>query len=154
LTRSRWKLRVKFGTNTRSPTRRSIKRSTARTAEFGSRRSGPIASPSARVWDIAPRRARCQPADTNMLGHAIVLAFVLARSAEAAALMQSPTSVLEGTVVDSSGQVVPGAAVEVRDGATNQRRRTESDDRGAFRFVALAPGTYDVFVQLEGFAPF
>src|SRR5206468_9228972 len=84
---------------------------------------------------------------TNMLGHAIVLAFVLARSAEAAALMQSPTSVLEGTVVDSSGQVVPGAALDLRDAATNQRRRTVSDDRGAFRFVALAPGTYDVFVD-------
>ena len=79
---------------------------------------------------------------------------MLALSAGSSALMQSPTAILEGTIVDSSGQVVPGAAVDLRDGATNQIRRTMSDDRGAFRFVALAPGTYDVGVQLEGFAPF
>src|SRR5437870_394960 len=89
-----------------------------------------------------------------MLGHTLVLAFVLAWSAGAPALMQSPTAIVEGTIVDSSGQVVPGAAVDLRDAATNQVRRTVSDDRGAFRFVALAPGTYDVGVQLEGFAPF
>src|SRR5438876_4811266 len=70
------------------------------------------------------------------------------------ALMQSPTAILEGTIVDSSGQVVPGAAVDLRDGATNQIRRAVSDDRGAFRFVALPPGTYDLGAQLEGFAPF
>ena len=85
---------------------------------------------------------------------AIVLAFMLALPAGSSVPMQSPTATLEGTIVDSSGQVAPGAAVDLRDAATNQIRRTVSDDRGAFRFVALPPGTYDVGVQLEGFAPF
>src|SRR5436190_3756000 len=79
---------------------------------------------------------------------------MLALSAGSSALMQSPTATLEGTIVDSSGQVVPGAAVDLRDAATNQIRHTVSDDRGAFHFVALPPGTYDVGVQLEGFGPF
>ena len=63
-----------------------------------------------------------------MLGHTLVLAFVLAWSAGAPAPMQSPTAILEGTVVDSSGQVVPGAAVDLRDVATNQHRRTVTRD--------------------------
>src|SRR5439155_7424520 len=110
-------------------------------------------------WRRAHRRPRCDAGlSPRAAGHpmspAIVLAFMLAPPAASSALMQSPTAIVEGTIVDSSGQVVPGAAVDLRDAATNQVRRTVSDDRGAFRFVALAPGTYDVGVQLEGFAPF
>ena len=58
---------------------------------------------------------------------------------------------IEGTVVDSTGAVVPGAQVVVLDPATSSTGKSISDNTGAFRIPLLAVGTYNLTVNKEGF---
>src|ERR1051326_2439332 len=58
---------------------------------------------------------------------------------------------VSGTVVDSSSQVVPGATVTLTNEATHNSRPQTSDERGAFTFRAVPPGSYTVKVELSGF---
>src|SRR5580704_13585025 len=59
---------------------------------------------------------------------------------------------LVGTVNDSSGARVPGAAIAIKASEWSMERQTKSDDRGEFRFSDLAPASYEVSVQAAGFA--
>ncbi len=58
---------------------------------------------------------------------------------------------ISGTVKDSKGGIVPGAAVSVsnRDLAVNQTAQTSGD--GTFYFAQLPAGTYTIAVELSGF---
>lgn len=56
-----------------------------------------------------------------------------------------------GTVRDTSEAIVPGAAVEIRNHATNQFWQAVTDARGRFRIVYLPVGDYHLSVQLSGF---
>ena len=62
---------------------------------------------------------------------------------------------IRGTVLDSSGGVLPGATVTLTNtqGAVGGNQETVSDTRGAFAFVRLVPGTYSVRAQLTGSRP-
>jgi outer membrane receptor protein involved in Fe transport len=59
---------------------------------------------------------------------------------------------LSGTVRDTSGAVVTGAQVTLRDGARSIRRTTASD--GAFSFPGLPAAGATLSVQAAGFAPY
>jgi len=61
------------------------------------------------------------------------------------------TTSLSGTVVDTSGAVIPGADVLAKNIATTAESRTVSTDNGTFTIPALNPGTYSVTVSLMGF---
>ena len=61
---------------------------------------------------------------------------------------------LEGTVVDSSGAAISGAAVIVRNVSTNQTRDIETNEEGTFHAEALPVGSYEVRVDQAGFAPY
>jgi carboxypeptidase family protein/TonB-dependent receptor-like protein len=61
---------------------------------------------------------------------------------------------LQGTVTDSSGAVIPGAAVVVRNTSTNQVRTLETDAEGSFHAEELAVSSYEVRVDQAGFAPY
>ncbi len=66
---------------------------------------------------------------------------------------QQSTGSLQGTVADSSGAVIPGAAVEVvQTGKVVQH--TQSDGVGNFAVNGLAPGEYRLRVTSNGFKPF
>jgi hypothetical protein len=58
---------------------------------------------------------------------------------------------LEGVVQDSSGAVVPKAAVELTNLGTRVVQITTTDSGGFYRFVSLAPGQYRVKVTTTGF---
>jgi hypothetical protein len=58
---------------------------------------------------------------------------------------------VSGTVVDSSGQVVPGATVTLTNEATVDARTAASNERGEFAFRAVPPGSYTVRIELVGF---
>lgn len=75
-----------------------------------------------------------------------ILACLLVPSAASA---QSAT--VSGSIVDTSGAVVPGATVVLSGAGGSQT--TVSDARGAYAFRNVAPGTYQVTATLPGFAP-
>ncbi len=58
---------------------------------------------------------------------------------------------IAGFVKDQSGAVVPGATVTAINVETRLKRSVVSDATGFYVFPALAPGAYDVEVELEGF---
>jgi len=64
------------------------------------------------------------------------------------------TGIVTGTVVDSSGQVLPGASVVLTNEATRDARTLVTNERGDFAFRAVPPGTYTVVVELSGFRKF
>jgi hypothetical protein len=64
---------------------------------------------------------------------------------------QLPTATILGTVKDSSGAVVPGAAVNVKSTETGLIRTAETGAEGRFRFPALPVGAYEVRVEHTGF---
>src|SRR5215471_16871858 len=62
------------------------------------------------------------------------------------------TATLSGTVFDSSGAVVPGAAVTAKNKATASTSSAISGPDGLFTIPALEPGEYRVTVSMAGFA--
>src|SRR5260370_10249211 len=64
---------------------------------------------------------------------------------------QDPAATLMGTVVDATGSLVAGVKVEIRNSATNEIRKTESDEKGEFTAPNLAPGSYDITISKSGF---
>lgn len=80
---------------------------------------------------------------------ALLVALALAA---APAIAQEQGGAVEGTVRDQSGATVPGATVEARE-ASGLVQATVSDALGAYRFPSLPPGTWEMLVRLEGFAP-
>jgi len=68
-----------------------------------------------------------------------------------AVLAQEPTGAIEGTVTDPQGAIVQGAALTVRNAATNFSRSATADDNGHYRISQLPPGTYEVKVSGTNF---
>jgi Carboxypeptidase regulatory-like domain/TonB-dependent Receptor Plug Domain/TonB dependent receptor len=82
----------------------------------------------------------------------IVVGFGLALAAPAWSQTQITTGVIQGTVSDPTGALVPGATVEVRNVETNAGRSLATSADGRFVFLQLPPGRYTVTVSLQGFA--
>ncbi len=79
-----------------------------------------------------------------------LLMLVAAFFATPSALGQS-TAVLQGTVTDSKGAVLPNATVTVRNRATATERTTQTDSDGNYQVAALPVGIYSVEVKVQGF---
>src|SRR6266581_2857796 len=58
---------------------------------------------------------------------------------------------LSGTVVDSSGGVIPGADVKIKNNGTGAENNTVTATNGTFSVPSLPGGTYSVTVSLQGF---
>jgi hypothetical protein len=65
---------------------------------------------------------------------------------------QEVTARLEGTVQDTAGAVVPEAALSARNMSTGVVTTATSDASGHYVFASLAPGTYALSVEKQGFA--
>ncbi len=84
----------------------------------------------------------------------ITLLALLACAATGAFAQSKTTGALNGRVLDQTGSALPGATVEISSPALIGGARTaQTDAQGGFRFPEIAPGTYAVAVQLEGFQP-
>ncbi len=64
---------------------------------------------------------------------------------------QRTTASIRGTVTDSSGAIVPGANVTVKNEDTGFTRSTVTNASGSYSFAELPLGTYTVEVSLSGF---
>lgn len=71
-----------------------------------------------------------------------------------AARAQSVDSSVQGSVLDSSGAVVPDANVSLTNARTGVAFTTKSDDSGNYVFPAVAPGVYSLKVVHVGFAAY
>ncbi len=64
-----------------------------------------------------------------------------------------PASV-SGTVIDSDGDIVPGATVVLEGPVVAENRTVSAKDDGSFSFAGIAPGTpYQVTIRADGFVP-
>jgi carboxypeptidase family protein/TonB-dependent receptor-like protein len=71
----------------------------------------------------------------------------------AAAGAQTGSSSISGIVRDATGGALPGASVKVINEETAVLLETVTNEEGAYRVVALLPGTYRVETSLYGFEP-
>lgn len=81
----------------------------------------------------------------------LVLGFGLSAAPGSA---QTFTSSVSGIVSDQQGAVLPGASVQVRNTATDERRDATTNTDGRYTFSQLLPGVYDVQAELTGFKTF
>src|SRR5882762_4839933 len=61
------------------------------------------------------------------------------------------SSSINGTVTDSTGAVVVGAAVTVKNQDTGETRKAVTNSTGYYSFPSLPPGTYTITVSMAGF---
>jgi hypothetical protein len=83
-----------------------------------------------------------------------VLALYLALSLNSYAQSGGNSTTVNGTVVDSSGAVVPNAAVEIRNPVSGLDRQTVTDNSGKFTISNVPFNPYHLTVTEKGFASF
>ncbi len=81
-----------------------------------------------------------------------VLTLLLFLPAPGFSQSQATTGVIEGSVVDPSQAVLPGATVAIKNTATNFEKRETTDSAGRFRALLLPLGPYQITVTLPGFS--
>src|SRR5688572_28968583 len=67
------------------------------------------------------------------------------------AAAQTETGRVSGTVTDDQGGVLPGSTVTLKNVGAGTTRSTVTDTNGSFLFANVAPTTYEVTVELQGF---
>lgn len=88
----------------------------------------------------------------HRIGMALVCVLVLSGAPPVAA--QSTTGTIQGVVRDNQDAVIPGASVTVRHVQTNAVRTLPSDGSGAYRFLNMPVGEYELSVELPGFSKY
>jgi Carboxypeptidase regulatory-like domain/TonB dependent receptor len=83
------------------------------------------------------------------LGSVLLLAMVMVGPSFA---QSSYTAQLSGVITDSSGGVVVGAKVVIKDEGTNIATTSLTDSRGTYAFTGLRPSTYTLSVEALNFA--
>jgi hypothetical protein len=83
-----------------------------------------------------------------LLAMAVSLTMVLVRAAGA------QNASIAGTVSDSTGAVVAGATITLRNTATNESHTVNSGDSGTYALTNLPVGPYELTVKKEGFKQF
>jgi Carboxypeptidase regulatory-like domain len=116
----------------------------------------PVTYPFAWVSTAFPLISRTFRRHFGVLGSIVAVATlllvaVLPLAVVPGASAQSQFATLSGTVTDSSGAIVSGAAVTLKYSASGETRKTVTNDDGFFSVPTLPAGTYDVTVETQGF---
>ena len=61
---------------------------------------------------------------------------------------------IQGTVEDPTGAMVSGVEIRLSSTGTNFSQVVKSDESGAFHFVSLAPGPYEIAASAGGFTQY
>src|SRR3954454_328773 len=86
----------------------------------------------------------------NLWGRIVAVAALLLLAVGGTAFAQLQTGNLYGTVTDDKGAALPGVTVTLSGQGAPQVQVTNA--QGQFRFLGLAPGSYDLKAELEGFS--
>jgi hypothetical protein len=70
-----------------------------------------------------------------------------------AGFCQNPPFLISGTVQDPAGSLLPGATISLLPSKTTPASSVVTDDKGEFRLMVPGPGTYQIRVEDDGFAP-
>ena len=89
---------------------------------------------------------------STFLGVALTGSFLTVAGTLSVASAQTDTARIQGTVQDSTGAFIPGAAVTVTNTATNSVVTVVSNGDGTFTVNALPIGPYKTDVKMVGFA--
>src|SRR6185436_13664934 len=85
----------------------------------------------------------------------LAFAFLVVLALSSIALAQSTTTgAIGGVVTNPNKEVVPGAAVSVKNLGTGKEDSATTDDSGRFKIGNLQPGGYSVTVNASGFGAF
>jgi len=93
-----------------------------------------------------------RPSYKKSLHAAFLLVFCLSHGLRARA--QSNSASITGTVLDSSGAVVPNATVQIHNPVSHLDRSTTTDGAGRFSFANVPFNPYHLSVTGTGFAPY
>ena len=97
--------------------------------------------------------SRLLPAIAAWIKGGVLCLFIVAvLSPVVSAQSQITTGVVQGTVTDQAGAIVPGANVEVKNLETNLVKNASTDEDGRFSFLQLPSGRYTLTVTKQGFA--
>ncbi len=89
--------------------------------------------------------------DRSKLSYLILLLFVLAVALSGYGQVDYSTATLKGTVLDPQAAAIPGATVTVTNPSTGSIKVVKAGSDGTYQVPALAPGTYEVKVEAQGF---
>jgi hypothetical protein len=81
----------------------------------------------------------------------IIASFAALLMLTVSAWAQTGTTGVYGRVTDSQGAAIVGAKVTLVNPATGASRTDSTDNTGGYRFSSLAPGTYEINVEMKGF---
>src|SRR5882724_11269628 len=93
------------------------------------------------------------PVMSKFVKLSFVLSLILGMSAIAFG-QSTVTGAIGGVVTNPNGEVVPNAAVTVRNTDTNKEDAATTDDQGRFKVSGLQPGSYAVTINGAGFSPY
>jgi outer membrane receptor protein involved in Fe transport len=85
------------------------------------------------------------------LGLVVLLAVAMSAAPSSLFAQGSTTQTLSGTIVDTTGAVIPGADVSAKHNGTGVVNTAVSNSEGLFSIPSLPIGTYTVSVTLQGF---
>ena len=89
------------------------------------------------------------------IGYSVLFVSLLLTLALApGALAQGTTGTITGTVTDSTGAIIAGASVTVRNVDTNAIRAVTTSEIGSYKVTQLQPGNYSVKVEKASFKAF
>src|SRR2546426_3800577 len=88
------------------------------------------------------------------LGSVFLLAHLLCLGVPSAFGQGTATGVITGTVIDTTGAVIPGVEVTITNKATLRATRVTTNPTGFYSASALEAGIYDVSIKKEGFKAF
>src|SRR5579884_3114992 len=89
------------------------------------------------------------PGSLLILSGLLIAAMVLFTAVPAHA--QQLTGTLSATVYDTTGAVVPDAAVTLKNAESGDVRKTVTDGAGYFTFTAVQPANYSISISAKGF---
>jgi Carboxypeptidase regulatory-like domain/TonB dependent receptor len=105
------------------------------------------------INDLDSGRASCPKVRTRMRGWTVlILLAALAFDLPTLVFGQGATGAINGTIVDSSGAVVPQARVVLHNVATGTELNTTTNGVGLYVLLSILPGRYTLQFSKEGFA--